>query len=567
MRSLTPDRALSRRALALLVVLNLALAASCTRLAKKKLADHDLAFDADTMVSVAGEGAAEDVRLFLAAGMNPDVEGRLKDSSADITPLMAAAQGCHADVARLLLDAGADAKWVSGSKESALHAIADGCAESTPETARQLARMLLDAGAEIDALDQKYETPLLRALSRENVGVVAVLVEHGADLRKSGRRSMSAIAIAREPGYGSPEKMTQHEEIARIIEAAAARARAEAATVSTDEAEKRLAASHYKFDQDGIKLAAARNDVEALQYYLRLDAPAEWRAAALSEAARTQQKDAAELLLAKGVKPDTDALLAAIQAGDLAQLRSLTASGVKLDATGEWGATPLTAAAKKGWYDAVVLLLDAGAGVDVPDRSGDTPLLAAAQSPSIANDARTVKLLVSRGAQVNMVGSRQVNPAYLVAARGNPEALQALIDAGADVSAHASLLGAALGSQANSDRKEQTLAVLYRIVDGWNETERIEKAKEDISWVMSHTSVRGGGLNSGNRSARVTIGGSGQYDTIPADRLIDVCHEVAPHFGLGCCWLERVDAYSAAGTKLGEFRFDRARGWSFTTRR
>ncbi len=560
----------SRRALTFLVLLTLGVTVSCAKLARKKLEDRDLAFDADTMVSVAGEGAVDDVKLFLAAGMEPDVMGRMEDSSADVTSLMAAAQGCHAEVARVLLAAGADAAWVSQHNQSLLHAIADGCADAPAAKSREFATMLIDGGAEVDTLNSAHETPLLRALSHENVGIVTALVEHGADVRKYGRRGMSAIEIAREDRTDTPIKAQRHKELARIVEAAAARATAAAASLSPAEARKRLEGLPYKFDKDGMVAAASRNDIEALHCFFILDAPPEWRAEALTYATQGKKRDAMALLLSKGVKPNVEVLLATIHTGDLLQLQRLVKSDVNLDSSGRSGSTPLTAAAGKGWFEAVEILLEAGAKPDAQDAQGRTPLMAAAQAPTLVADARTVVLLVSRGVQVNAADSWRDGPAYHVAARGNARALQALVDAGANIDGsgqRGSVFRAAIGSQANSAQKAETLAVLYGVVDRWNETERIARAKAELSWIASNTAVNGTGMNPGNRSAQVTIGGSGQYDRISEDRLIDACHEIVPNFGLGCCWLERVDAYSAGGAKLGEFRFDRIRGWSFVSRR
>ena len=61
---------------------------------------------------------------------------------------------------------------------------------------------------------------------------------------------------------------------------------------------------------------------------------------------------------------------------------------------GKGGDTPLMAAARVGFEDAVLWLLDLGARVDEPNRMGETPLIVAVQQ----RQPRIVKLLLDHGA-------------------------------------------------------------------------------------------------------------------------------------------------------------------------
>lgn len=76
-----------------------------------------------------------------------------------------------------------------GMQNTLLH-VATGMGEVTwPENAGAIARLLVDAGAEIDACERETggETPLHHAVSVNNVDVAAVLLEAGADPQREGR--------------------------------------------------------------------------------------------------------------------------------------------------------------------------------------------------------------------------------------------------------------------------------------------------------------------------------------------------------------------------------------------
>ncbi|NJC04841.1 ankyrin repeat protein [Sphingomonas kaistensis] len=79
---------------------------------------------------------------------------------------------------------------------------------------------------------------------------------------------------------------------------------------------------------------------------------------------------------------------------DLTWLRFLTGQGADVNVANRDGDTPLLAAARIGFAEGASFLISRGAQVDRPNRRGETPLIIAVQQRNIA----LVKLLAERGA-------------------------------------------------------------------------------------------------------------------------------------------------------------------------
>ncbi len=115
----------------------------------------------------AGDVAGVQAALQSGADVN-SADG--KDGAA----LQIAASAGNADMARVLLDAGADVNAGNESGITALHAAAKG----TPE----VVELLLEHGANIQAEDRWKQTPLHRAALAEQQEAADVLIRHGAAL-------------------------------------------------------------------------------------------------------------------------------------------------------------------------------------------------------------------------------------------------------------------------------------------------------------------------------------------------------------------------------------------------
>ena len=101
------------------------------------------------------------------------------------TALHVAAAGYRIEIAKMLLAAGADAKAARNHRSSQpVHYAADGYSENpawNPKRQVQMIRLLLDAGADMNAQDKNGATPLHRAVRTRCAAAVKFLLESGAD--------------------------------------------------------------------------------------------------------------------------------------------------------------------------------------------------------------------------------------------------------------------------------------------------------------------------------------------------------------------------------------------------
>ena len=138
--------------------------------------------------AAAAAGSLATVELLLSLGVNPN--------AGDPTPLCCLANERTAgggDVVHALVEAGADVNAPSGRQRcAALHMAARrGNAE--------VARALLDCGADTEVRDHPGDTPLRRAVNLNRFEVAALLVESGADMHARGSQGLTPLLAARMP--------------------------------------------------------------------------------------------------------------------------------------------------------------------------------------------------------------------------------------------------------------------------------------------------------------------------------------------------------------------------------
>jgi len=161
---------------------------------EKLLADRALAqerYSGRTLLhGAAAAGNLAIVELLLRLGAEPDTA-----DAGGHTPLYCVANECKAhggaSVVRALVQAGARVNARDGVKHcTALHMAAR-------RGNVEVAEMLLDSGADIEAPDSVGDTPLRRAVNCDKTDVATLLLARGADMHSKGSKGLTPSEAAR----------------------------------------------------------------------------------------------------------------------------------------------------------------------------------------------------------------------------------------------------------------------------------------------------------------------------------------------------------------------------------
>ena len=299
----------------------------------------------------------------------------------------------------------------------------------------EMARMLLEAGAN-PSLGNLYEiTPLWLAATNRSPEMTRLLLSHGADASFTMAHGETALMAAGRSGDA--------ESIRLLIEAGAD-----------------ANASENKHGETALIWAAAENHAEAIRALVAGGADPDQAGKPLDLA----PMDWIQIGMVSTVLPvgGWSPLMYAARENSAAAALALAEAGADLDARDADGTTALGFAIMNGHYDLAARLIEAGADPDVPDRTGMTALYGAVDmvffrsdigrppqprfSESTATDI--VRLALEHGADPNaqletpIIGRHhgfgdfalgQGATALMRAAKGGDlEVMRLLLDAGAD---------------------------------------------------------------------------------------------------------------------------------------
>ena len=413
----------------------------------------------------AGERAA----AIAALERGGDVHARAPDGT---TALMWAAYHGDLDLVQRLIAAGAD---VDAKNDYGAFALSEAAIQSSAP----IIKALLDAGADADAANPQGETPLMAVARTGNVDAAALLLAAGADVdaieRWGGQSALMWASAQRQP------------EMVKLLVAHGADLDARGAV--RDWQRKVIKEPRPKdMNQGGFTplLYAAREAcIECAKHLVAggadLDLPDPHRVTPLNMALLNLHFDFAAYMIEAGADVDKWDLY-----GRTPLYMAADTSTLPVQGNGSMSVLPSTD--RHTALDIARMLLDKGANPNIQlkrrppyrnvpqDRGGDsilsqgaTPLLRAAR----AGDAPLVKLLLERGALVDLPSNQGVTPLMAAAGveyglrvtrgrnrteEGVLATLRLLLDAGADI--HARML-----TERRGDTAAHLLVIEQRLSD------------------------------------------------------------------------------------------------------
>jgi ankyrin repeat protein len=132
------------------------------------------------------------VRWLLEKGVQVDIR-----SKAGMTGLMFASRLGHYDIAKLLIDKGANvnSKLYSGDNETPLHLACLGGNSA-------LVQLLIENGADVNSRIRSYSLPVLHlAFAQNSQSIVELLIRNGADIHAKNSEGFTAVNTAVLSGY------------------------------------------------------------------------------------------------------------------------------------------------------------------------------------------------------------------------------------------------------------------------------------------------------------------------------------------------------------------------------
>jgi cytohesin len=401
------------------------------------------------------QGDAAAVRKLLAANPKlantPNEHGHL--------PLQAAFRGRDLELAKILLNAGADVHARERDTGTALHfAAANG--------PKQAVELLLAKGAKVDSHTVHDDfTPLHWAASHGHKDIVELLLAKGADV--NGGYDGKRLKPRWSPLYAAVKD--RHAEVAKLLIARGARVEAKdsvwgssplsAAAEVRDLALVRLILTHMKgVPSYGAFLQALQSgNREMITLFLEKGVDAS-RPEFLIAATIGGKKEVVELLLEKGARANardrsnSSAIATAARTGNAEVVSLLLAKGADPNSRDNLLSTPLHEAANKA---VAQLLVDKGAEVNVVDQANKSPMFRAVQAgkkdvaeffeaKGATHDAYTLTALGRADALRKYLATaalpevKKVNwhaPLHLAAIFGQVGTARVLVERGADVNA------------------------------------------------------------------------------------------------------------------------------------
>ena len=354
--------------------------------------------------NAANDGNIDAIKKHLAAGADVNAS-----DGNGVTPLHFAASESHGEVVKLLIAEGADVNASDKNGATPLHMAAF-------QGHKEIAKLLIAEGTDLDWPSNDKSTPLRYAAVQGHGELVELLIAEGADVNATDENGATPLHMSAAKG---------HKEIAKLLIAEGADLGWPANDQSTP--------LHY---------AAVRDHGELVELLIAegadVNATAKNGSTPLAAAASSGHIGVAELLIVKGAdislheKNKASPLHLALHQGHNEVIKLLIANEVDaVSKCGSCGLSPLATAAANCDREVVKLLISKGADVNEKGEEGLTALHTAAENGN--NDV--AELLIEKGADITATYKYKWTPLHIAADNGHQEIAELLLTKGAPVNA------------------------------------------------------------------------------------------------------------------------------------
>lgn len=343
----------------------------------------------ESMLKAARSGDVFKLEQLLQEGADPNAA-----DNNGVLPLLAAAYEGQLEASRVLIEGGAEVNYVPvGLSEFAL------AKSHAPLSEREL----MEAAA-------RGDTALHAAVRQGHLEVARLLLERGAEIGLVNRHGETPLLVAADEGRLALTKLLLAEG-------------ADPNVTEQDNRRNRLALAKHAMGRDSVLIVAVENGHLAVaQALIEAGADVDYRGfsgrTALYVAVENGQRNLVQLLLEQGADPNIESLaglsplMEAAQLGNRHMVGDLIASGANVNAIEEpelgyardpqasisSGMTALMFAARGGHQDVVVQLLQAGAQTNIHNANGKN-----ARDLAVAAGYEALAQLLAPGANLGSV--------------------------------------------------------------------------------------------------------------------------------------------------------------------
>ncbi|KAL7950547.1 ankyrin repeat-containing domain protein [Trichoderma barbatum] len=410
----------------------------------------DMSYFGETALSAACVNGNETIsRQLIASGANPNL------TTWSGSPLHFATIFGHLNLVQLLLEHGAEANAIDSRKATPLHLAAW-------SSRIEIAKLLLQYGADTTAQDINSHYPLHHAITGNDITMVRLLATKNPEQFKVYSRSITTLMTL---SFKTVELMQLRLECGtdiNLVDISGETILTAAVMVRHNEMVRFLIDNGADLEKRNIRgqtavILAAIQNPEALRILIKkganLAAVDNDGLSALHFAAYWGSVDSARILLKNGANRElvnktgsTPLLLledgetplsAAIRGGHVKVVGLLLQNGSDPTVVLKSGLTPTIIASSSEQIQILDILLSYGANISISSQDGFTPLMAA--SMNLQMD--TIRYLLEKGADITATDISSRSALYYVITKGGSATIRLLLKSGADVSAATTFYG------------------------------------------------------------------------------------------------------------------------------